>query len=235
VPVNLCRFAVVLFALSFSSFVYGDSARSLDLLNAKYAESSNTPSDIFEHVPVLYGLALECSSVTEIGVRSMVSTWGILKGLSENSHEGKSYLGIDLSLPPTKSLKAARRISKDIGITYNFLQANDMTITLDPVELLFIDSLHTYCHLTYELEKFSPSVLKYIALHDTSPPWDLVDETWYTGDFSEYPAHIDKNKRGLWPAVEDFLATHPEWEIKERRLNCHGFTILKRVSDANMN
>jgi len=94
--------------------------------------------------------------------------------------------------------------------------------------LLFIDSLHTYCHLTYELEKFSPKVSKYIAMHDTS--WDpTIDDPAYYGDYSEYPPEYDRTKRGLWPAVVDFLKRHPEWTLHERRLNNYGFTILKRV------
>jgi cephalosporin hydroxylase len=106
-----------------------------------------------------------------------------------------------------------------------------MTIEIPSTDLLFIDSLHTYCHLTYELEKFSPHVRKYIAMHDTSEPWGTVDDTEYGGDYSEYPAAFDREKRGLWAAVEDFLSRHPEWRLLERRLNNHGFTVLERVSE----
>ena len=199
-------------------------------LEFKYHQALGTPSDISEHVPVLRELALECSSVTEIGVRDMVSTWGILKGLSENTLNERSYLGIDLCFPPAESLKLARDLAAGHEIHFAFEQANDMEISLDPVDLLFIDSLHTYAHLTYELETFCSSVKKYIALHDTSYPWELLDDTDYHGNYSEYPAGIDRTKRGLWAAVEDFLAFHPEWTLYERRLNCHGFTILKRIS-----
>jgi len=67
-------------------------------------------------------------------------------------------------------------------------------------------------------------------MHDTSEPWGNSDEpnTSPTNDL-DYPASIDRNKRGLWQAVVDFLARHPEWELHERHLNNHGFTILKRV------
>ena len=33
--------------------------------------------------------------------------------------------------------------------------------------------MHTYCHLSYELDTFSPKVRKYIAMHDTSEPWAI--------------------------------------------------------------
>ena len=103
-----------------------------------------------------------------------------------------------------------------------------MDIDIPPAEMLFIDSLHTYCHLTYELEKFSPKISKVIAMHDTSEPWGDADDSDYRGDYSEYPLYIDRSKKGLWSAVEDFLERHPEWILQERLFNNHGFTILRR-------
>jgi hypothetical protein len=66
-------------------------------------------------------------------------------------------------------------------------------------------------------------------MHDTSEPFGDRDDNEYYGDYSEYPTHIDRSKRGLWPAVEDFLKKHPEWTVHERYYNNHGFTVLKRV------
>lgn len=193
-----------------------------------YNQHCQTPSDINEHLPVLKQLASECNSAVEIGVRSMVSTWALLQGLSENYHPKKLYIGIDIAAPPRQTLLKAKKLALAKNIWFEFWQLNDMTIDIPVVDLLFIDSLHTYCHLTYELEKFSPQVTKYIALHDTSPPWELKDDEEYLGDYSEYDPSIDRSKRGLWAAVADFLDNHPEWNLFERRTNNHGFTILKR-------
>src|SRR5205085_65267 len=98
-----------------------------------------------------------CSSVIEIGTRSMVSTWGVLQGLSENSSNIRTYLGIDLHYPPMDTFNLAKRLAQENGISFQFWQINDMALKIEDVDLvdmLFIDSLHTYCHLTYELEKF---------------------------------------------------------------------------------
>jgi len=35
---------------------------------------------------------------------------------------------------------------------------------------------------------------------------------------------------GLWPAIREFLGTHPEWKIEKRFKNNNGLTILARVS-----
>ena len=206
------------------------NATAAQELQARYNDSKNTPSDICEHLPLLRKLAADSETVTEIGMRSMVSSWGILLGLSENNSNVKSYLGIDLNSPPLDTLMAARKLARASGIAFSFWQDSDMNIDIPRTDFLFIDSLHTYAHLTYELEKFSDKANKYIALHDTSEPWGNLDDTEYNGDHSEYPAFIDKTKKGLWPAVEDFLQRHPEWTLADRHQNCHGFTILKRVS-----
>ena len=230
---NICVFltfcAVFFFCTSITT-LYGTDPIAKQRLQKQYKRACDRSSSTFEHIPILRQLAMECSSVVEIGLRTMTSSWGLLQGLSENPSPIRSYIGIDIVSPPRQILKLANKLAEAHGISFTFWNVNDMNVGIPPVELLFIDSLHTYCHLTYELEKFSPNVSKYIALHDTSPPWGYVDDTEYTGDYSEYPPYCDRSKRGLWPAVEDFLKRHPEWTLHERRLNCYGFTILKRVA-----
>lgn len=219
-----------LFICSFSSLEADITARA-ELTNM-YELHCKQPCDINEHIPVLKKLACECSSVMEIGIRTVVSTWGVLLGLSENSSNVKSYIGVDLDCPPLDKLYLSKHLAQANDIDFQFWQINDMQINIEemnPVDMLFIDSLHTYCHLTYELEKFCGKVRKYITLHDTSYPWGNIDDRAYTGNYSEYPAHFDRTKKGLWPAVEDFLMRHPEWVLHERRFNNHGFTTLKRI------
>jgi hypothetical protein len=197
-------------------------------LRTRHEFHATYPSDINEHLPLLRELARQCSSVTEIGGRGMVSTWSILQGLSESLHPKRSYYGIGFECPSRENLVLAKALAEANGTSFQYINENDMKLDIEPVDMLFIDSLHTYAHLTYELEKFSPKVNMYIALHDTSEPWGDRDDTEYHGDYSEYPKEIDRTKKGLWPAVMDFLHSHPEWQLQERRLNNHGFTVLRR-------
>lgn len=198
-------------------------------LKNKYTLACLTPSDINEHVYVLRSLAKECGSVTEIGLRSMASSWGLLLGLSENTLPSRSYLGIDLEIPPLEILNEAKYLAKGNGISFEFWHANDMDVEIEQTDLLFIDSLHTYCHLMYELEKFSSKVSKYIVMHDTN--LEDLDCTAYCGNYSEYPPEYSRSKKGLWPAVVDFLHDHPEWALYDRRMNNYGLTILKRAEN----
>jgi hypothetical protein len=210
------------------AFKYDPAARrELENTYNRYCRES---TDVYEHIPVFRDLSKQCSSVVELGLREMSSTWGFLQGLSENSGEVKSYLGIDMDQPPKETLNLAKTLSAKNGIDFQFVQADDMNVDIEPADLLFIDTLHTYCHLTYELEKFSPKIRKFIMMHDTSDPWGFIDDfQQYYGDYSEYPPEYDRSKKGLWAAVEDFLLRHPEWKLRERRTNCHGLTTLERV------
>lgn len=208
--------------LLFASAAWGNQE-----LEFQYDLNHLCESDIHEHLPHLRRLAGECSSVVEMGLCNMVSTWGLLQGLSEREAVPRTYLGIDIFFPPEETLSLAERLAKENGIGFTFLQANTLDVLLAPVDLLFIDTYHTYCQLTQELEKFAPSVKKYIAMHDTSEPWGNQDEGTY-GEQKECPSWVDRTRHGLWPAVEDFLIRHPEWKLKERHFNNHGFTVLER-------
>jgi hypothetical protein len=36
----------------------------------------------------------------------------------------------------------------------------------------------------------------------------------------------DEIAKGLWPAITEFLAEHPEWKLEERFTNNNGLTVL---------
>ena len=184
------------------------------------------------HYFALRNLARICRSVTELGVYHLGSGFAILQGLSENASSVRSYLGIDIGSAPEEKVQLAQKWASHKNIDFRLLQASDFDIDIDPVDLLHIDTFHTYRHLTYELEKFSSVVRSYILMHDTSPPWGYVDENQQALNReieSRYPPHINRTKRGLWTAVEDFLGQHSEWQLVERQTESPGYTIIKRL------
>lgn len=154
---------ILLIILSTSGFCANE-------LRKQYELHCTEPSDINEHLPRLRELASECSSVVELGIRGAVSTWGLLQGLAESSQTPRSYIGVDLEYPLLNTLFLANNLADDHQISFQVWAANDFDIEIEPTDMLFIDTWHTYRHLTYELEKFSTRVAKYIAMHDTSAP-----------------------------------------------------------------
>ena len=105
-------------------------------------------------------------------------------------------------------------ICKNEGVNFEFIQASTTDVEIEETDLLFIDTLHVYEQLKAELGKHAGKVRKYIIMHDTV--------TFGThGELS--------GTTGLMPAVNEFLASNPQWKIKEVYTNLHGLTILERV------
>jgi hypothetical protein len=218
--------STIAIALSFLVSSLQAYQSSYEQLLEQYVLSHERPSDINEHLPTLRKYAADCSTVVELGLRNAVSTWGLLLGLAESDAMKKGYIGVDITLPEAEILEMTKGLAEANGIRFQFWHKDDRDIEIEETDLLMIDTLHIYAQLTFELEKFSPKVLKYIIMHDTSYPFEYQDERPNTG--INYPFHIDRNKRGLWPAIVDFLVRHPEWSLHERFSNNYGLTVLKR-------
>lgn len=170
-----------------------------------YRDAKQAPSDINEHVERLRELGEECTHVTEFGTRGGVSTtaWAAARP--------KKLVCYDLVR--SGAIDRIERAARTVGVEFVFHVQDVRRATIEPTDLLFIDTLHVYDQLKLELARHSDKARRYVVLHDT--------ETF--GKRGELPGSV-----GLWPAVEEFLAAHPEWTICERRANNNGLTVLKR-------
>ena len=201
-------------------------------LQTRFLEKATNPSDINEHIPTLYRYGLECSHITECGVRSVVSSYAFAFALkTKNTNK---LIQVDLDWHPNLGVFKEECARENVNVVFH--KQSDLECPMEQTELLFIDTWHVYGHLKRELERWNSSVSKYIILHDTT-----VDE-WY-GESIRCGMNIDDQvkwsgypreeiTKGLWPAVQEFLESHPEWTIKERYTNNNGLTILSKNSDA---
>lgn len=203
----------------------------MDAVMNGYYSRCNTPSDINEHLPTLYKYAAECDSVFETGVRGCVSSWALVAGLLNNGKPQRSILLNDISSCPINSLLDA---TKDLDIDVKYEWINNLSLEMSHnVDLTFIDTWHVYGQLKRELAKFAPLTRKYIIMHDTTVDEvygeslrvhsDILRQTRESG----FP--VEEIARGIWPAVEEFLAKNPEWTMRERFTNNNGLTVLARV------
>jgi cephalosporin hydroxylase len=188
--------------------------RNWNIVEEKYHYLCNTPSDIHEHLPTLKKYTEECDSVLELGVRWIVASWAFIAG------KPKTYVGIDLSHPSEfgANLDLLREGAYQNGVeNFEFIQGSDLDYDivnkLPNFDLVFVDTDHTYDQVKNELEIYHFKVNKYIILHDTI--------SFRHGGFN-------KDKKGIWAAVTEFLSSHPEWELWESFANNNGLTILKR-------
>jgi len=202
----------------------------MELIHNTYTNLCRIRSDIHEHLPTLYTYATKCESVVECGVRRCVSSWALTYGLLNNNKPTKSILLNDLTSCNIQNLLDA---TKNLPITVNYEWKNDLDLLLPAsVDMVFIDTWHIYGHLKRELAHFSKVTKKYLIMHDTTVDaieGETVREGWNAQTQSEQSGYpIEEITCGLWKAIEEFLASNPEWKLKERFMNNNGLTILER-------
>lgn len=181
----------------------------------------NHSSDINEHLETIKNFASECEHITEMGVRSVVSTWAFLAA------KPKRLVSMDIVQCPVQDAAIA---ANNEGIDFEFIVADTSNPQLDiePTDLLFIDTWHVYDQLKVEFKLHSNKVKKYIILHDTTT-FGEVGESGSDLIINPVTGQMEMmRKRGLWPAVEEFLAENTNWTLKERFTHNNGLTILQR-------
>ena len=202
----------------------------MSIIDTKYSAKCSEVSDINEHLPTLYKYGKECNHITELGVRSVVSSYAFAKALKENS-KAEKIIQVDLEFHKNISIFGYECAAE--GIKSVFHEQSSLTCPMEQTDLLFIDTFHVFGQLQRELNRWHSVVNKYIVMHDTT-----VDE-WY-GEVRRYNGDARNHSLktgipeseillGLWPAIEEFLEAHPEWTLHERFTNNNGLTILKRV------
>lgn len=164
-----------------------------------YAAACNTPSDINEHCPVLRALASRVVVVTELGVRTGVSTVALLSG------RPKKMTSYDIVDCPVHHLEA-------MCPHFRFHVGDSLKVNIEPTDLLFIDTKHTGEQVGQELMFHCNRVFRYIVLHDTVT----------FGDFGE------DGRPGLAYGIGMFLLRHPHWRIRWHYPNNNGLAVLER-------
>jgi hypothetical protein len=190
-------------------------------LDEKFTQITNEPSDINEHLPVLKRYAEECTHVTEMGVRWVVSTYAFLAARPER------LISIDMQHPSTwnASLDDVESYAEEINCNYTFWLTNNLEIEIEETDLLFIDTWHSYKQLKAELNLHASKVKKYIILHDTVL-YGTQDEL---NSYDAWGWVNESEEKGLIPALDEFLENNENWIRHEVLTNNNGLTILKRI------
>jgi hypothetical protein len=164
-------------------------------------------ADIREHLPTLFELARACEHVTEMGTRRGWSTRALLYA------QPQVVVSYDLfRLPEVDVLEATARAAG--RPRFVFRQADVRQVAIEETDLLFIDTAHYYEQLRQELDRHAGKVRRYLVFHDT--------RTY--GEHGDVPG-----RRGLWPAIEEFLGDHGYWSQSPRPTANENLTILSRL------
>jgi len=170
----------------------------------EYQDACAKDTDIHEHLPVLSELTSQCQHVTELGVGWAQSTRAFLRhDITLHSYEFNPLPGIREFFQ--EAANSGRRVTLHVDDTRK--------VVIEETDLMLVDSLHIYEQVQEELRLHADKVKKYLLFHDTTT---FADQGEFGG-------------KGIWPAIQEFIDSHPEWQLVERRTNNNGLTILKRV------
>ena len=195
------------------------------ILEHKYSWAESEVSDINEHIPTLKKYAEGCDTVIEMGVRNIVSTWGLLAA------KPKKLISIDLYPPHLYGgdIGEVYTAAKEVNVDFEFRVQSTLTNDIEECDFLFIDTLHTYEQLSQELPKHGNKAKKFLAFHDTETfgSKDEVRKEQLFGAGNNLNEGV-----GLQQAIDEFLMENPHWVIEKVFTNNNGLTILKRIEEA---
>lgn len=177
----------------------------------EFEKAYKTPSDINQHLPILLEACQDVEHVTEMGVRTGVSSLAFFYG------EPKKYIAYDLKKDPRieEMFEYARSLGKD----YTYIENDVLDIEIEETDLLFIDTYHCYEQLTKELDLHANKVKKYIIFHDVFS-YGRVGENLSNQKFS--------GTKGILYAIEEFLEENQEWKIVHHVDYNNGLMIIEK-------
>ena len=174
----------------------------------QFEKLCNTPSDIYEHLNTLRTYAQGVKHVTEFGMRLGVSTVALMVA------RPNVLITYDID-KKEQEVAYLEEQSKIYGVDFRFKLEDTRTAVIEPTDILFIDTLHTYDQIKEELRN-SEFVSKYIIFHDTV-------SFGYKGEMPD--------TNGIMPAILEFLGENKEWCIEKHYTNCNGLLILVRSGE----
>lgn len=178
--------------------------RDLGQLRQDFLSLSITPikwlGDSPDRFDTYLRLAQQVSTITEFGVYTGLSTCAWLSGQPRRL---RSYDITDQYLTVLPELEHAARAQ---DTDFQFAIGNSLDIDIEPVDLLFIDTVHKRDHTRAEIQKHHERVRKYMVFHDTA----------------DWP--------GVFQAVVGFIMENRGWHIAEHCQRRSGLTVLERYA-----
>jgi hypothetical protein len=176
-----------------------------DSVYDKFEELKSKSSDNNEHLDIIFQYAKKCINGVELGFGQGRASFALLMGLE------KLYSVDTYHEPNIKNMLVdyfGDKLTTIESETYNFEE-------YDSVDLLLVDSIHTYEQVRKELKAHSSKIKKYIMFHDTVSFGTLGED----------------GHEGIVKAIDEFLRENKDWKIIYEVSNNHGFMILEKISE----
>jgi len=163
--------------------------------------TSKITRDLDQHLPKLVELGMKCARITEFAKRRESTMAFAATDAKIVSYQMEKDPLLDLYEKNPKI---------DIQyVNHEFLKKIDR---ISETDLLFIDFIHTYDAVSYQLKKFHTSVSRYIVLHDTALHGTVGED----------------GKPGIMHAVKELLTEVPHWSVVYATQDQYGLVVLSR-------
>lgn len=141
----------------------------------------------YQHIQKLIS---ECESYKELGVLSGVSAAAAWLGNPTLKHLELVDINFD-TIAPHRHLFEQECHDR---VIFNHNSSVDSTIPVSTVDMLMVDSMHTYKHVRSELKLHAPKVNKYIVFHDAKhPPVKRAIDEFVTEGKWKYLVYDDRS------------------------------------------
>jgi len=175
---------------------------------SSYKIQKEQPSDVKDVLKYYEKYAKQCKTITEFRDRQYLTTLCFLhqkpKKLSVYNYE-ECIVAEDIKIA----------FSGEVFVSFSV--KDSLTVDIEKVDLLHLDTFHNYERVYGELNKHHLKVKKFILIHDT--------ETFkFIGS--------DGTKPGLKNAIDDFIFKNKEWQIEAHYKESNGLTVLSRVNNS---
>lgn len=175
-------------------------------------------SEMVYHMPFLEEMASKASVIVEIGVgHGNGSTRAFERGLKRTTHPNGAKLFVSVDDNPNKpdvkpTIECWHKITSDSRAQEAVNGCNMLRIASGvyehPVDILYIDTEHTYEHMKAELEVWFPLMTKETILlaHDT---------------------HMFSNFNEMTNALLELCSQNPRWEYIQVTEESHGLGMVR--------
>lgn len=161
-----------------------------------YQVRCNTPHNIDQHLPTIRRYAALCDHVTEFGVERGWSTSALL---ASGAAHVRSY---DIVRHPDLE-DVEKAVNDTPGTDWRFILGDTRQVRIEPTDLLFVDTDHTYDQVYRELELNVGRVKRFLLFHDTVSSPEII------------------------PAILSF--TYGEWTLRTWAVHQNGLAVFERV------
>jgi len=159
--------------------------------------------DLDEHLPYLREIGSKCEHITEISKRKE-------SFVAFAASRPKKF--VSHNIEPSELSDYVEHVCTETEFERTTNHTHEIE-SIEQTDMLFIDTTHTYGTMMDELNKFAPSVKRFIIARGTKNNGEIGED----------------GGPGILVAMRDYMKKNPKWSVIHYTPNQYGLTVLGRL------